>query len=113
MLMPGEFVIKKTAADALGNNMLNIMNSASSGKSAALLGKNLSSMANAGYTGGATPKSVSSDWKVDNLLTFNVTGNLDKTVVPDIQRLTNDVVDKLMKHMYSRGVLRSADKYSF
>lgn len=42
---------------------------------------------------------------------INVAGNLDKTVIPDLERITDKVVDKINDSMLKRGYNRRADLF--
>jgi hypothetical protein len=61
---------------------------------------NLSSATIAGGGGGVGDISVN----------FNVSGNLDSTVVPQIKQIANQVINEINKTMVSRGYIRSANQ---
>ena len=82
MLMPGEFVIKKNVVDAVGLAALNNLNS----------------------------KTSSSGLQFS--MPINVEGNLDKSVLPDIEKIVNKAFDKMNSSMYNRGYKRTANVYS-
>lgn len=48
----------------------------------------------------------------DNLLNINVQGNLDSSVVPDIERISNDVFKRLNKAMFQGGYKRNTNTVS-
>jgi TP901 family phage tail tape measure protein len=48
----------------------------------------------------------------DNLLNINVRGNLDSSVVPDIERISNDVFKRLNKAMFQGGYKRNTNTVS-
>ena len=49
---------------------------------------------------------------VGNLMTINVAGGLDKSVIPSIENIANRVVDKINSSMNQRGFTRSANSFS-
>jgi hypothetical protein len=49
---------------------------------------------------------------VDVSMPLQVMGNLDKTVLPDIEKILNQAVERLNKNMTSRGYNRRADQFS-
>lgn len=48
----------------------------------------------------------------DNLLNINVQGNLDSSVVPDIERISNDIFKRLNKAMFQGGYKRNTNTVS-
>lgn len=48
----------------------------------------------------------------DSLLNINVQGNLDSSVVPDIERISNDVFKRLNKAMFQGGYKRNTNTVS-
>jgi hypothetical protein len=82
LLMPGEFVIKKNAVDSVGIAALNNLN-------------------RTGSMGG-----------LQFSMPINVEGNLDKTVLPDIEKIVNKAFEKMNSSMYNRGFKRTANVYS-
>lgn len=45
-------------------------------------------------------------FSIEKLLNITVNGNLDKTVLPDLEKLANTVVEKINKSMLNRGYVR-------
>ena len=43
---------------------------------------------------------------------ITVMGNLDKNILPDLDRIANGVIDKLNKSLQARGYVRTANQYS-
>lgn len=54
---------------------------------------------------------ASNQLKFDNLISLNVQGNLDSSVIPDIERVVNLAVDKINAAMQGRGYVRSANQF--
>ena len=46
-------------------------------------------------------------------LSFNIAGNLDKTVVPDIKKISEDAINKINISMRNRGITRTSKRFSF
>jgi TP901 family phage tail tape measure protein len=81
MLMPGEFVLRKNIVDSIGLSALNNLNKSGS-------------MGNA---------SVS--------MPITVMGNLDKNVIPDIERIADKLMEKMNDTFRKRGVTRATNQY--
>ena len=83
LLMPGEFVLRKRIVDSLGIGALNKMNKSS---------------VNNSFGGVSMP--------------ITVMGNLDKSVMPDLERMADKVLEKLNSTLYKRGISRATNQYS-
>ena len=57
----------------------------------------------------ATPSMSSGDVSIS--MPINVAGSLDKSVIPDLNRLTDKVLERIQEVMYKRGYNRRADAY--
>lgn len=57
-----------------------------------------------------TPTSMGME--IGQLMTFNIGGNLDRDVIPSIEKIAQQVVDKLNNNMLMRGTKRSAGLFS-
>lgn len=57
----------------------------------------------------ATPSVSSGDVSIS--MPINVAGSLDKSVIPDLNRLTDKVLERIQEVMYKRGYNRRADAY--
>ena len=57
----------------------------------------------------ATPSISSGDVSIS--MPINVAGSLDKSVIPDLNRLTDKVLERIQEVMYKRGYNRRADAY--
>jgi TP901 family phage tail tape measure protein len=90
LTMPGEFILNKHAVDQLGAPLLNLINKG---------------------TPSLKPIFGNPGLNVGNLLTVNVSGNLDENVIPDLEKLSNKVLEKLNYALYSRGYKRTANQY--
>jgi hypothetical protein len=49
---------------------------------------------------------------LEKIMDINVAGNLDKSVIPDLDRIANSVMDKLVSSLSSRGLRRNASVFS-
>lgn len=58
-----------------------------------------------------TTSNMNSGMTVDKLMTIIVNGSLDKSVLPSIEKLANDVVDKINNGMLKRGFNRRAEMF--
>jgi TP901 family phage tail tape measure protein len=59
-----------------------------------------------------TPTRVSNSQSTgDVVVNFNVNGNMDKTVIPDLKNIANQVMGEINKVMANRGVIRTSDQY--
>jgi TP901 family phage tail tape measure protein len=85
--MPGEFLLQKSAVDSLGINALHKLNSGS----------------HADIGNGAN---------IGTLLSISVNGSLDKTVIPDLNRIVDKVMQKMNESFKRRGVTRATNQYS-
>ena len=50
--------------------------------------------------------------EIGQLMNFNISGNLDRNVLPSIEKIANMVVDKLNDNMLIRGTKRGAGLFS-
>jgi hypothetical protein len=50
------------------------------------------------------PVQNSNALKIDNLITIN--GNVDRTILPDLERIANTVVDKINNGFYKNGIMK-------
>jgi len=48
---------------------------------------------------------------IENLMPITVTGNLDSTVLPEINRIADRVVERLNQNMQRRGLTRNANAF--
>jgi hypothetical protein len=48
---------------------------------------------------------------IENFCKLIVEGNLDKTVLPDIDKILNKAIEKLNSSMHNRGYLRNANSF--
>lgn len=58
---------------------------------------------------------ISSNMKgmeIGTLMSFNITGSMDKSILPNIESLANKVVEKLNNNMLLRGTKRSSNLFS-
>ena len=49
---------------------------------------------------------------IGNLMEFHVSGNADESIIPDIERIANRAVEKLVEITRKRGNFRNANSYS-
>jgi hypothetical protein len=84
MSMPGEFMLNKRAVDAIGISTLNSLN--------------------AGTKGGLGDMSFS--------MPITVMGNLDKSVLPDIEKVVDKMFDRMNSTLHNRGYKRTTNVYS-
>ena len=82
MLMPGEFVMKKSIVDSIGASALDNINKG----------------------GGMGDINIS--------MPVTVQGNLDETVLPDIEQIVNKAFQAMNQSLYKRGYKRTANVYS-
>ena len=63
---------------------------------------------------GGTPSVASTlqGMEIGQLMNFNISGNLDRTTLPSIEKIANMVVDKLNDNMLIRGTKRGAGLFS-
>jgi hypothetical protein len=91
-LTPGEYVLKANVAKSIGIPALNALN------------RGIPSVNSIGGGGGLTIGG--------NLMNIEVNGSLDKSVIPDIERISNGVMDQLNKALRNRGYLRAVNQFS-
>jgi hypothetical protein len=84
MLMPGEFVLKRNIVNSLGVSVLDKLNRGSSIQNT---------------LGGIS-------------MPITVMGNLDRTVLPDIEKIVNKAFEKMNSTMLKRGYKRAVNQYS-
>jgi TP901 family phage tail tape measure protein len=84
MAMPGEFMLNKNAVAAIGISTLNSLNAGSR----------------------------NSIGDIHFSMPINVMGNLDKTVLPDLEKLVNRAMEKMNATMRKRGITRAVNQYS-
>lgn len=65
------------------------------------LNKTLPSMA-----GRPTGESVFSGMKFDKMFDLVVQGNLDSSVIPDLERISNNIVERINSSLFARGIVR-------
>lgn len=56
----------------------------------------------------STPVSSAGEFSFDKIMDITVEGNLDKTVIPDLEKISNTVIEKINKVMFQRGTRRNA-----
>lgn len=62
----------------------------------------------AGTMPSSTPVSSTGSFNFDKIMEITVEGNLDKTVIPDLEKISNTVIEKINKVMFQRGTRRNA-----
>lgn len=62
----------------------------------------------AGTMPSSTPISSTGSFNFDKIMEITVEGNLDKTVIPDLEKISNTVIEKINKVMFQRGTRRNA-----
>lgn len=62
----------------------------------------------AGTMPSSTPISSTGSFNFDKIMEITVEGNLDKTVIPDLEKISNVVIEKINKVMFQRGTRRNA-----
>lgn len=50
---------------------------------------------------------------IEKLMDINIAGNMDKSVIPDLERITNTVIEKLNEVMRNRGNIRQAGQFAY
>ncbi len=55
---------------------------------------------------------ANSGMSIDRIMDITVQGNLDKSVIPDLEKIANDVANKLAQKMGNRGMVRQANAFS-
>jgi len=95
ILTPGEYVFTKDAVDKLGTPLLNQLNRG---------------IYNAGIPG--TNNIAGLGAKIGTLLSINVEGNLDRSVVPDLQTIAKQMMGELNKNLLLKGFMRSTNQYA-
>lgn len=86
MAMPGEGILNKRAVDAIGVSTLNKLNS------------------------GMFTSNNTSDMQFSMPIVVN--GNLDKTVLPDIEKVVDKMFEKMNSTLHNRGYKRTTNVYS-
>ena len=89
MAMPGEFILTKKMVDSLGVSALNRLN-----------------------MGGGMPSTNNLSGGNSTIeMPITVMGNLDKTVLPDMEKIINKAFEKMNSTMMSRGYKRAVNQY--
>ena len=100
VLMPGEGVLKKSAVDSIGIDTINRINSG--------VINNIPSMMNAPSISNVS--NSNGDIKID--MPINVAGNLDKSVLPNLEQMVDKAFEKMNRTILLRGYKRTANTYS-
>ena len=91
--MPGEYVSKPDAVRNMGVSALNALNRGG-----------IPSIKSLGGGGGLNVGG--------SLMNITVQGNLDKAVMPDLERLAKQMMGEINKALYVRGISRTVNQYA-
>jgi hypothetical protein len=99
LVMPGEYILNKAQVDAIGSGNLKNLGTGNMGIA------NMPTMSIPNVTSGGGTNQINFEMPI------NVSGNLDRTVLPDIEKLVNKAFEKMNSAMLMRGYKRVANSY--